>query len=115
MKEGDIVVAPLTQANGLVKNRPALVLRIMPGFGDLLVCGFSTKSGQQVAGFDEVILSSDADFALSGLATASLIRLGFLTLLPRGKVAGTIGAVTAERHARLLRRLSQYLIEHLGS
>ena len=115
MKEGDIIVAPLAQADGQIKNRPALVLRVMPGFRDLLVCGFSTRLSQQVAGFDEVILSSDAGFALSGLATASLIRLGFLTLLPRGKVVGTVGAVTVERHARLLRRLSGYLAEHLTS
>ena len=114
MKEGDIIVAPLAQADGQIKNRPALVLRVMPGFRDLLVCGFSTQLSPQVTGFDEIILASDSEFALSGLATASLIRLGFLTLLPRGKVAGTIRAVTMERHGRLLRRLSQYLVEHLG-
>jgi len=115
MKEGDIVVAPLAQADGQIKNRPALILRVMPRFGDLLVCGFSTQLSQQVAGFDEIILSSDADFVLSGLTTASLIRLGFLTLLPLGKVAGSIGSVSAERHERLLRRLSGYLVEHLSS
>ena len=87
----------------------------MPRFGDLLVCGFSTQLSQQVVGFDEVVLPSDADLVSSGLNTASLIRLGFLSLLPCGKVAGTIGAVSTERHARLLRRLSGYLIEHIGS
>ena len=115
MKEGDIVVAPLVQANGQIKNRPALILRVMPGFRDLLVCGFSSRLIQQVVGFDEVILPADADFALSGLTGASQVRLGFLTLLPRGKVAGAIGSVTADRHARLLRRLSGYLVEHLTS
>jgi len=69
----------------------------------------------QVAGFDEMISSFDADFSLSGLAVVSLIRLGFLTLLPRGKVAGIIGAASSERHERLLRRLSQYLVEEIGS
>lgn len=113
MKEGDIIVAPLVQADGQTKNRPALVLRVMPRFGDVLICGFSTKLGQQVADFDEMLLLSDNDFAASGLVTASLIRLGFLTLLPRSKVAGTIGSVSPERHARLLRRLSSYLVEGL--
>ena len=114
MKEGDIIIAPLVQADGQTKNRPALVLRVMPGFGDVLICGFSTKLGQQIVGFDETLLPADNDFAASGLVTASLIRLGFLTLLPRGKVAGTIGSLSPERHARLLRRLSNYLVERLG-
>lgn len=115
MKEGDIIVAPLVQADGQTKNRPALVLRVMPRFGDVLICGFSTKLGQQVVDFDEMLLPSDSDFAASGLVTASLIRLGFLTLLPRGKIAGTIGSVSPERHVRFLRRLSRYLVEGLGA
>lgn len=80
MKEGDIIIAPLVQADGQTKNRPALVLRVMPGFGDVLICGFSTKLGQQIVGFDETISPADSDFAASGLVTALLIRLGFLTL-----------------------------------
>jgi mRNA interferase MazF len=39
MKEGDVVLTPLVQANGAIKNRPAVVLREMPPFSDLLVCG----------------------------------------------------------------------------
>jgi len=115
MKEGDIVVAPLAQANGQIKNRPAPILRVMPRFGDLLVCGFSTQLSQQVVGFDEIILPTDADFALSGLAAASLVRLDFLTLLPPGKAAGSIGSVSVERHEWLVRRLSGYPVEHLRS
>jgi len=39
MKEGDIVIVPMPQADGMVKNRPAVVLRAMPPFRDVLVCG----------------------------------------------------------------------------
>jgi mRNA interferase MazF len=53
MKEGDIVLALLPQTDGQSKYRPAVVLRRMPGFGDLLVCGISTQLRQQVADFDE--------------------------------------------------------------
>ena len=60
MKEGDIVLTPLPQANGQSKNRPALFLRAMPPFDDALVCGISTQLHQQVAGFDEVITQQDA-------------------------------------------------------
>lgn len=42
MKEGDVVLTPVPQANGQIKNRPALFLREMPPFQDALVCGIST-------------------------------------------------------------------------
>jgi mRNA interferase MazF len=86
----------------------------LPPFRDLLVCGLSTQLHQQVIGIDEIISFSDADFTSSGLVTASLIRLCFLSRLSGRDIVGPIGAVSAERHARLLRRLSHYLIEHLG-
>lgn len=66
MKEGDIVLTPLPQADGQVKNRPAIVLRTMPPHGDLLVCGISTQLHQEVVGFDETIKPGDLDFASSG-------------------------------------------------
>ena len=43
MKEGAIVLTPLPQSDGKIKNRPAVVLREMPLFGDFLVCGVSTQ------------------------------------------------------------------------
>jgi len=42
MKEGRIVLTPILQADGKMKNRPALILRVMPAYGDFLVCGIST-------------------------------------------------------------------------
>lgn len=53
MKQGDIVLTPLPQANGQVKNRPALFLRVMPPFNDALVCGISTQLRQQLPNFEE--------------------------------------------------------------
>ena len=91
MKEGDVVLTPLPQANGQSKHRPALFLREMPPFGDALVCGISTQLQQKVAGFDEIIGPFDVDFGGSGLRTDSLIRLGFLAVIPRNKISGSIG------------------------
>ena len=48
MNEGDIVLTPVPQADGRLKNRPALFLREMPPYGDLLVCGISTQLHQLV-------------------------------------------------------------------
>ena len=109
MNEGDVILTPVPQADGVIKNRPAIFLREMPPYRDVLACGISTRLHQQVKGFDEVIQSSDSDFAASGLRSASLIRLGFLAVLPRNAVVGSIGTISSERHKRLLKKLSDYL------
>jgi len=111
MKEGDVVIVPLPQADGSVKNRPAIILREMPPFRDVLICGVSTQFRQAVKDFDEIISQSDADFGPSGIREESLIRLGFLAVVPRSKIAGAIGSISQERHKRLLQRLSAYLVQ----
>ena len=110
MKESEIVLTPIPQADGTVKNRPAIVLRQMPPYKDLLVCGVTTQLHQEVKGFDDVIATSDADFTTSGLRTESLIRLGFLAVLPSKNIIGAIGSIGIERHKKLLKRLSDYLV-----
>ena len=115
MKEGDVVLTPVPQADGQVKNRPAIILREMPPYNDVLVCGVSTQLHHRVEGLDEIISPSDADFAASGLLSESLIRLGFLAVLPRQHIAGSIGSISSERHRRLLETLSKYLVQHLGT
>ena len=114
MNEGDVILTPMPQADGNVKNRPAVMLREMPLYGDILVCGVSTQLHQYVEGFDEIIAPTDADFTSSGLVAASLIRLGFLAVLPRQTIAGAIGSIAPERHRRLLEALSNYLLRDLG-
>jgi mRNA interferase MazF len=83
----------------------------MPPFQDALVCGISTQTHQLVPDFDELITSQDNDFTTSGLVSDSLIRLGFLAVLPRRNILGSIGSLSPERHKRLLQRLSAYLIK----
>lgn len=111
MKEGDLVILPMPQADGTIKDRPAVILREMPSFRDLLICGVSTQLRQAVPNFDELISPSDADFVSSGLKQESIIRLGFLAVVPRSKIVGAIGAISSERHKRLLQRLSDYLVQ----
>ncbi len=101
MKEGDVVIVPMLQSDGTIKNRPAIVLREMPPFKDVLICDVSTQLHQEVKNFDDVIFLSDSDFGTSGLKTESLIRLGFLVVIPR----------KTERHQRLLKTLSDYLVK----
>jgi mRNA interferase MazF len=110
MKEGDVVVLPMPQADGRVKNRPAVVLREMPPFQDVLVCGVSTQLRQAAKDFDEVISPGDSDFESSGLIEESLIRLGFLVVVPRSRIVGSIGSISTERHKRLLQKLAEHLL-----
>lgn len=53
MTEGDVALAALPQADGKTKLRPVIVLRAMPPYGDLLVCGVSTQARHAVSGFDD--------------------------------------------------------------
>src|ERR1035441_4166677 len=110
MKEGDIVLAPFPQANGQIKKRPAVVLRKVPPFDDLLVCGISTQLRQCVEGFDELILSTDPDFKTSGLLQDSVIRPDYLLTLPRKEFIGSIGTISPERHRRQLKQLAEFLV-----
>ncbi len=113
MKEGDVILASITQADGKIKNRPVLILRIMPKYKDYLVCGISTQLNQYIKDFDEIISVHDSDFVPSGLVSSSVIRLGYLALLPKRKIIGLIGSISSTRHQTLLRNLSNYLIKNL--
>ncbi len=43
MKEGDVILAPVPQADRAIKNRPAIILREIPPYKDYLICGVSTQ------------------------------------------------------------------------
>lgn len=110
MNEGDVILAYLPQADGRWKIRPAVYLREMRPFGDMLVCGVSSQLRHEVAGFDEMISIDDSDFRSSGLSEESLIRLGYLAIVSTKDFAGSLGSISAERHRRLVERLAKYLV-----
>ena len=102
MKESDVILAPIFQADEELKYRPAIVLREMPmPYRDLLVCGVSTRLSHYVQGLDDVISPTDADFISSSLHSESLIRLSFLGVVPRRLVRGTLGNISGARHRSL--------------
>ena len=56
MRESNIILVPLLQADEELKYRPAIVLQEMPmPYRDLLVCGVSTRLNQYIQGFDDII------------------------------------------------------------
>ena len=109
MNEGDIALAPLPQADGQIKNRPVVLLRRLPPFGDFLVSGISTQLHLRVAGFDEEIEVGDPEFAATGLKASSLIRMSFLAVLPDSALLGRIGSLSSARRRRLLANLCRHL------
>lgn len=109
MTEGDVALTVLPQADGQRKSRPVVALRRMPPFNDWLVCGISTQLQHAVEGFDDPVHVGDADYTASGLKASSLIRLGFLAVVPETQLLGAIGALAPRRHRRLLDRLSEHL------
>jgi mRNA interferase MazF len=113
MKESDIILTSLIQTDGQIKNRPVLLLRMMPKYQDFLACGISSQLQQYVSNFDEIVSPSDADFTASGLVNTSVIRLSFLAIIPQRKIIGSIGSISAQRHQKLLQNLSDYLTRKL--
>jgi hypothetical protein len=79
----------------------------MPPYEDLLVCGVSTQLHREVKGFDEVIRDTDPNFATSVLRSTSLIRLGFLAVLPRSEIINSIGSISAQRHRRFAKSIER--------
>jgi len=113
MKEGDVILAQVPQANRKMKVRPAIFLREMPPYNDLLVCGISTQLNKYVSNFDDLISPKDEDFNSSGLQSKSIIRLSFLAVLPRGRILGSIGSISFVRYKRLLKKLCDYLLSNI--
>lgn len=111
MKESDVVLAALPQADGKTKLRPVLLFRkFPPPYNDYLVCGISSQIQQMISDFDDLISISDSDYKQSGIIKESIIRLNILAVLSANTIAGTIGCISEHRHKRLLQRLSDYLL-----
>lgn len=109
MAPGDVVIASLPQSDGAIKLRPAVLLSAMPPHGDWLACGVSTQLHHQVEGFDALLSLQSPDFLSSGLRQASLIRLGFLSTLPRAQIGGVLGKISPARLDTLLARLARHI------
>ena len=102
-------MVPMPQADRQFKPRPALVLRVMLPFDDLLVCGVSSQLRQAVVGFDEIIGPEDTDFVASGLRVQSVVRVGFISVVTQRQVVGTMGNISRSRFREIRQRLSDLL------
>lgn len=110
---GQIVLLRFPQTNiGMGKLRPTLLLRQLPGaYDDWLVCMISSQLHHCITGFDELIESTDSDFASSGLKVASVIRTGRLAVLEGSMLLGAIGSISPQRLQRIRQHLADWLIK----
>ncbi|MEW5985526.1 MAG: type II toxin-antitoxin system PemK/MazF family toxin [Chloroflexota bacterium] len=111
MKAGDVVLIHFPQADLQVgKLRPALVIAIAPGrHPDLLLALISSRTGQAVPNFDEIIDPSDSDYAATGLKVRSIIRLGRLTSVDPSTINARLGSISVNRLLEIKKRLVSWL------
>jgi mRNA interferase MazF len=109
MKEGDIAKAALNQADGKIKFRPVLLSKKMPPFGDWLVCGITSKLQNKVEYFDLMLNDDDPDFKDTGLVRTSLIRPGFMAVIPENVIEGTIGKLSDLKYNELINSIILHL------
>lgn len=110
MREGELILAGLPQADGNLKIRPVLLLKQLPEYSDFLVCGISTQTHHLIKDFDQLIDERSDSFLQTGLRQSSIIRLGFLAVMHRHKISGSIGKIDPVLHRSLLERLAEYLL-----
>lgn len=111
MKPGDIVLIRFPQADMTSgKLRPALVVAIAPGrHADLLLTLITSRAYQAIPEFDEIIETSDDDYADSGLKVRSVIRLARLTSIEESVVNARLGNISPHRLEQIRQRLIGWL------
>ncbi|WP_411823390.1 type II toxin-antitoxin system PemK/MazF family toxin [Leptospira sp. 'Mane'] len=109
IQAGSICMGSLPQADGKEKDRPVLVLSKLPGYGDWLVCGISSKTYHYVDDFDELLENADPDFTQTGLKRSGLVRLGFISYLPEKRILGIIGSLPKIRYQKVIKRFIDHL------
>jgi len=111
MKPGELVLVRFPEADlAAGKLRPALVVAIAPGrYSDVSLALVTSRGHQEVPDFDEVILSTDADFAATRLKTTSVIRLARLVTVEANIIEGHLGTISSLRLSRIRQRLIEWL------
>ena len=92
------------------KLRLALLFGKLPGdFDDRLICMISSQIRHSIPQFDELIQEADSDFALSGLKSARVIRVGRLAVVQSTVLLGATGHISPERLQRIKTHLAEWI------
>jgi mRNA interferase MazF len=100
---------PHTDLSGS-KLRPVLLIRPASSrFDDWLVCMVSSQIHQVEAGLDEILMPDDPAFPMTGLKSASAIRLSMLAVLEGRLLLGAIGELPDDRFRSIRQRLGDWI------
>lgn len=112
-RAGHIVVTPFpyTDFSG-AKLCPVLLLRqASVRFDDWLVCMVSSQLQQAQVGLDELVQTSDPDYADSGLKVPSVLRLSRLAVVDGAALIGAIGEISPQRLLSIRQRLAAWVMK----
>lgn len=115
MENGSVAVASLQQADGILKNRPVLILCQVPPYGDYLVCGISSQTRLALEGVDIILDEAASGFEQTGLRCSSVIRTRYLATLPSGSIKGKLGRIPDYQLRQAYRSLEWLFGELHGS
>ncbi len=98
-KAGQIVPFKFPQTDLVLGSlRPSLLVAPIPsGYDDWLVCMISTQIHQAIPNFDEIINTTDSDFAQTRLKSESVIRLSRLAVVSETIFVGKLGEISQTR------------------
>ncbi|MEA5576674.1 type II toxin-antitoxin system PemK/MazF family toxin [Anabaena sp. UHCC 0451] len=111
---GQIVLFRFPQTNlTLGKLRPALLIKPLSNnvYDDWLSCMISTKTGQEIAGLDEIISPQDVDFSQTGLKSESVFRVSRLAVVSEQILLGKIGEIFEARLTRIRQNLANWILK----
>ncbi len=91
------------------KKRPALVLKTIPKYNDLLVCGISSQLNSAIEGLDIVVKSNTNEFRQTGLHKDSVFRISYILIIPLNFIEGKIGSITEGTYNLIIERLCCFL------
>jgi mRNA interferase MazF len=111
MTPGDIVLIRFPRTDLQAgKLRPALVVALVPGrHNDWLLAAISSRLYQAIAGLDEVIYPTDADFSQTRLRVASVIRASRLATVEDSVFDARLGRLSTERLHRVRAQIAGWL------
>lgn len=110
MKEGSIVMVAFHQQDGIVKKRPALVLKVNQPYSDILACAISSKLHNYIEGIDYILKNNSENFNETGLKHNMLIRTSFIeTFSKDNHITGVIGEVSQNVYNSVIENIINYL------
>lgn len=109
MKQGDICLTSLQQADGETKLRPVLLITKLPGYGDWLVCGISSQLNKLVDDWDVLLEKEDPTFKETGLKKSSIVRLSFIASIPSVSITGHIGCISTSLLTEVKKRMCNHI------